>query len=145
MSLPQPAKPDWFMEQCRPSVIDLFAGAGGLSLGFARAGFSVEMAVDNCAMAVETHRWNLGGHAQTLDLRAGDPAFPSATVIVGGPPCQGFSSAGLGKRGDHRVMAAAAVGHGCLGQELAGGSHTALNQAVHLGLQLAQSVFQVTA
>ncbi|MCY4235903.1 MAG: DNA cytosine methyltransferase [Cyanobacteria bacterium MAG CAR2_bin_4] len=88
--------------QSRLSVIDFFAGAGGLSLGFARAGFHVEMAVDNCAAAVETHRWNLGGHAQDLDLSVGDLAFPSATVIVGGPPCQGFSSAGLRKRGDNR-------------------------------------------
>lgn len=90
------------MQKSRPSVIDFFAGAGGLSLGFACAGFSVEMAVDNCAAAVETHRWNLGSHARDLDLSGGDLAFPSATVIVGGPPCQGFSSAGLRKRGDHR-------------------------------------------
>lgn len=86
----------------RPSVIDFFAGAGGLSLGFARAGFSVEMAVDRCAAAVETHRRNLGGHARDLDLSVGDLAFPSSTVIVGGPPCQGFSSAGLRRRGDDR-------------------------------------------
>lgn len=90
------------MQQSRPSVIDLFAGAGGLSLGFARAGFRGEMAVDNCVAAVQTHRWNLGGHARDLDLSAGDLAFPPATVIVGGPPCQGFSSAGLRKRGDDR-------------------------------------------
>lgn len=90
------------MQKSRPSVIDFFAGAGGLSLGFACAGFRVEMAVDNCAAAVETHRWNLGGHARYLDLSRGDLAFPSTTVIVGGPPCQGFSSAGLRKRGDHR-------------------------------------------
>lgn len=88
--------------QSRPSVIDFFAGAGGLSLGFARAGFSVEMAVDRCAAAVETHCRNLGGHARDLDLSVGDLAFPSSTVIVGGPPCQGFSSAGLRRRGDDR-------------------------------------------
>ena len=90
------------MQQSRPSVLDFFAGAGGLSLGFTRAGFSVEMAVDKCAVAVETHRWNLCGHARKLDLGVGDLAFPSSTVIVGGPPCQGFSSAGLRKRGDDR-------------------------------------------
>ena len=63
----------------KPSVINFFAGAGGLSLGFACAGFRVETAVDRHAAAVETHRWNLGGHAQDLDLSAGDLAFPSAT------------------------------------------------------------------
>jgi len=88
--------------QSRPSVIEFFAGAGGLSLGFARAGFRVEMAVDNRSAAVETHRWNLGAPARDLDLSAGNLALPSATVIVGGPPCQGFSSAGQRKRGDKR-------------------------------------------
>ena len=88
--------------QSKPTVIDLFAGAGGLSFGFARAGFAVEMAVDNCAVAVETHRRNLGDHARDIDLAAADLAFPSATVVAGGPPCQGFSSAGLRKRGDDR-------------------------------------------
>ena len=86
----------------KPTVIDLFAGAGGLSLGFARAGFEVQMAVDNCAVAVETHRRNLGDHARDIDLGAVDLAFPSAMVVAGGPPCQGFSSAGLRKPGDDR-------------------------------------------
>jgi len=60
------------------------------------------MAVDNRSAAVETHRWNLGAPARDLDLSAGNLALPSATVIVGGPPCQGFSSAGQRKRGDKR-------------------------------------------
>ena len=88
--------------QSKPTVIDFFAGAGGLSLGFVRAGFQVEMAVDNCAVALETHRWNLGDHAQGLDLGGADLVFPSATVVAGGPPCQGFSSAGQRRRGDDR-------------------------------------------
>ena len=88
--------------QSQPTLIDLFAGAGGLSLGFARAGFEVELAVDNSAAAVETHRRNLGDHARAVDLGTADLAFPSATVVAGGPPCQGFSSAGLRKRGDDR-------------------------------------------
>ena len=88
--------------QLKPTLIDFFAGAGGLSLGFTRAGFDVKIAVDNCAVAVETHRRNLGDHARDIDMGAADLAFPSATVVAGGPPCQGFSSAGLRKRGDDR-------------------------------------------
>ena len=86
----------------RPTVIDLFAGAGGLSLGFARAGFQLALALDNRTAAVETHRRNLGDHAQAMDLATNDLALPPATVVVGGPPCQGFSSAGLRKCGDDR-------------------------------------------
>ena len=88
--------------QSKPTVIDLFAGVGGLTLGFARAGFDVEMAVDNCAAAVETYRWNFGDHAWDTDLSEADLACPPATVVVGGPPCQGFSSAGLRRSGDVR-------------------------------------------
>ena len=42
--------------QSKLTVIDFFAGAGGLSFGFARAVFAVEVAVDNCFVAVESPR-----------------------------------------------------------------------------------------
>lgn len=83
------------------SVMDLFCGAGGLSLGFLRAGFSVLSAVDSSPVAVETYTKNLGRHAEVADL-VEDLDFPNATVIAGGPPCQGFSSAGMRRNGDHR-------------------------------------------
>lgn len=86
----------------KPTVMDFFSGAGGLSLGFERAGFVVDLAADNSSVAVETHRRNLGGTARYIDLGETDLAFPSATVVAGGPPCQGFSSAGLRKHGDDR-------------------------------------------
>lgn len=88
--------------QAKPTLIDFFAGAGGLSLGFSRAGFEVVMAADNSPVAVETHCRNLGAHAQDIDLGAADLVFPPTTVVAGGPPCQGFSSAGLRRRGDDR-------------------------------------------
>src|SRR5712691_975382 len=85
----------------RPTVVDLFAGAGGLSLGFTEAGFDVLFACDNAAAAVETYRANLGPHAYSLDLFA-DVELPQGDVIAGGPPCQSFSSAGRRRNDDHR-------------------------------------------
>lgn len=89
------------------SVVDLFAGAGGLSLGFARAGFRALRAFDRDPAAVETYRRNLPGAAECADIR-GDTECPAAAVIVGGPPCQGFSSAGLRRAGDPRNTLVAA-------------------------------------
>ncbi|MBI4012195.1 MAG: DNA cytosine methyltransferase [Candidatus Rokubacteria bacterium] len=60
-----------------PTVLDLFCGAGGLSLGFQRAGFRVIAAHDKGAAAVETYRANLGHHAASCErLKA----------ILGRPP-----------------------------------------------------------
>lgn len=88
--------------ECKPTIIDLFAGVGGLSLGFSGAGFEVALAADRWPVAAKTYRWNLGDHIREIDLAASDRAFPSATVVTGGPPCQGFSSAGLRRLGDAR-------------------------------------------
>lgn len=82
-------------------VVDLFSGAGGMSLGFTLAGFHVVGAIDKWEPAVETYRANLGDHA-TLAHIDDDSVLPPADVIVGGPPCQGFSSAGSRRHGDQR-------------------------------------------
>jgi DNA (cytosine-5)-methyltransferase 1 len=83
------------------TVVDLFCGAGGLSLGFKAAGFTALCAADWNDSAVATYRVNFGSHVLKQDLSAAfDP--PPATVIVGGPPCQGFSSAGMRRAGDKR-------------------------------------------
>ncbi|MDE8340158.1 DNA cytosine methyltransferase [Erysipelothrix rhusiopathiae] len=82
------------------SVLDLFCGAGGLSLGFQQAGFKIIGGVDFDKSAIETHSYNFG---QGIDI-CGDISlitndeilskFPNGTdVIIGGPPCQGFSVA----------------------------------------------------
>lgn len=84
-----------------PSVIDLFCGAGGLSLGFIRAGFQSQAAFDNWQPAVETYRANLGDHVQLAAITR-DLDIPRPAVIVGGPPCQGFSSAGMRRSDDAR-------------------------------------------
>ncbi|MGA3053382.1 MAG: DNA cytosine methyltransferase [Candidatus Korobacteraceae bacterium] len=83
------------------TVLDLFCGAGGLSLGFKNAGFEVLLAVDNNPAALNTYVRNLGRHASAHDLSQ-KISLPSTNVIVGGPPCQGFSSAGLRRDGDSR-------------------------------------------
>ncbi len=82
-------------------VLDLFCGAGGLSLGFIRAGFTVVSAIDSSATAVNTYSNNIGCHAVRADLSLPLNLNP-ASVIVGGPPCQGFSTAGARRAGDNR-------------------------------------------
>ena len=84
------------------TFIDLFAGCGGMSLGFEMAGFEGLLAIDNWKDALETYSYNRKG-AKTLcgDLSAINPMqiksdynIPNVDVIIGGPPCQGFSIAG---------------------------------------------------
>jgi DNA (cytosine-5)-methyltransferase 1 len=82
-------------------MVDLFAGAGGLSYGFAAEGFSSVFACDFNLAAVDSYRANLGDHVEFVDLS--EPfTLPEVSVAVGGPPCQGFSSAGPRRSGDHR-------------------------------------------
>lgn len=79
-------------------VVDLFAGAGGLSEGFRQAGFSVIAGSDNDPDAMATYRTNFPeACAITGDIRNPEikeqilALAKQATVIVGGPPCQAFS------------------------------------------------------
>lgn len=82
-------------------VVDLFAGAGGLSLGVQQAGLEVVAAYDNWKPAVDTYRLNFNDPIQQRNITR-DLAVPSCDMIVGGPPCQGFSSAGLRRTDDDR-------------------------------------------
>ncbi|HAG10724.1 MAG TPA: DNA cytosine methyltransferase [Desulfotomaculum sp.] len=81
------------------SVVDLFAGAGGLSYGFQQTGrFVVKTAFENNANAQATYRKNHQGTEIYSDVCNADyPAlaekFGQIDVVIGGPPCQGFSNA----------------------------------------------------
>ncbi len=77
----------------KPLVLDLFAGCGGLSLGFEAQGFAThgfEKDKDCC----ETYRKNLLGTCEQTILTP-ETELPRASVILGGPPCQPFSVGGL--------------------------------------------------
>jgi DNA-cytosine methyltransferase len=77
------------------TTVDLFAGAGGLSLGFhlADRGFVPTFAVEHDHAAAATFERNFGCEVFDGDIEYG-PRYPAADVIVGGPPCQGFSPLG---------------------------------------------------
>ncbi len=87
------------------NCVDLFAGAGGFSLAARRAGLAVRLAVESDRHAASTYRRNLVGRSRRLrvvegDIRALDPAAVAAEhlggeachLMLGGPPCQGFST-----------------------------------------------------
>ena len=83
-------------------IIDLFCGIGGLSLGFEQAGFEVVSAIDMWADAVKTYNHNRKEQvAQVISVEDFNiKILPSLikehkiTGIIGGPPCQGFSTVG---------------------------------------------------
>lgn len=80
------------------TVLSLFAGAGGLDLGFHRAGFTTVWANEWNKDAAQTWKNAMGDAMHHGDLvefmKDGLPPAGSADVVIGGPPCQGFSLAG---------------------------------------------------
>jgi DNA (cytosine-5)-methyltransferase 1 len=92
----------WVGFASRPTAVDLFSGAGGLSLGLQEAGFSVLLGADNDERAVQTHTANIGGLGYVGDLS--DPTelidhlqgwgIETVDLVAGGVPCQPFSRAG---------------------------------------------------
>lgn len=79
--------------------IDLFCGCGGMSLGFMQAGYDIKLSVDSWDKAVEVYKTNFNHKVVQMDLTEEDSAIEylkdiKPEIIIGGPPCQDFSSAG---------------------------------------------------
>ena len=97
-------------------VIDLFAGCGGMSLGFEKAGFNVVSAYDNWDSAIEIYKANFQHPIYKMDLSCEDACDiinkQQPDLIMGGPPCQDYSIAGkrnLGKRANLTIRFAEIV------------------------------------
>lgn len=89
------------------NVLDLCCGAGGLSLGFKQAGYDVLAGVDVWGDALDTLRHNHASVGLSIDMHVTDPeelpVSPNQVdVVVGGPPCKGFSLAGERDESDER-------------------------------------------
>ena len=92
------------------NVIDLFAGCGGLSLGFEMAGFKIPLAIEKDEWASETYKKNhtetkviTGDITEILNLESLiDSKYLPIDGIIGGPPCQGFSLSGNRDKNDPR-------------------------------------------
>lgn len=86
------------------NVIDLFCGCGGFSKGFELAGFNIKFGIDLWEDAIETYHYNFPGAVVLNEditkvggediLRRSGLKEKNVDVIIGGPPCQGFSVSG---------------------------------------------------
>lgn len=95
-----------------PIIVSLFSGAGGLDIGFLKAGYKIALAIDHSKAATQTYRSNL--HSKSCICRDLIEIGPQGVVkellkripkgthigIIGGPPCQGFSRANTNSAAD---------------------------------------------
>lgn len=94
----------------KPKIIDLFCGLGGFSQGFEKAGFESVLAIDVWKDAIETYNYNRENKiAKNMDIKLLDNEMIKEitskhhiTGIIGGPPCQGFSTVGTRNVEDDR-------------------------------------------
>lgn len=105
------------MKEGRPRFVDLFCGAGGMSLGFKNAGCTPALAVDKDRHALEIYRENI--HPNVLHKDISDPSatqiisneivekygsVDEIDILIGGPPCKGFSQANSQTRSNGNPM-----------------------------------------
>lgn len=91
-------------------VIDLFSGCGGFSLGMEKAGYQIAVAYDNWKPAIDVYRKNFKHPIKEIDLRTISEEeieflkTLNPDIIIGGPPCQDFSSAGKRNESGERAI-----------------------------------------
>ena len=90
-------------------LLDLFSGCGGMTLGFSDprfgGGFESIFAVDHDKAATARYALNFGPHVICGDIEEwanGEHTVPKGDIVIGGPPCQGFSLLNRGRVGDAR-------------------------------------------
>jgi len=94
----------------KPRILDLFSGCGGMSLGFEAAGFEVALAIDTWSDAIKTYNHNHSSPVgkemdiKELDNEQIDSIISDGPItgVIGGPPCQGFSTVGTRDVEDER-------------------------------------------
>jgi DNA (cytosine-5)-methyltransferase 1 len=88
----------------QPTFVSLFCGCGGLDLGFQREGMRCVGAYDIDPIAVDNYRRNFRFQATVCDLTQNAISLPfgKVDVVIAGPPCQGFSTAGARRLDDPR-------------------------------------------
>lgn len=90
----------------KPTVLDLFCGAGGFSEGFRQQGFAIVAGIDNYAPAIDTFNFNFGLDCRPCNILEFEisikriEALPDTDVIVGSPPCVSFSSSNKSGKAD---------------------------------------------
>lgn len=94
-------------QENKPKVVDLFSGAGGLTQGFVDAGYQILFGVEHDEYAAKTYSANFHHPMLNTDICKLDTdelvkQYGTADIVIGGPPCQGFSMAGKRDNKDPR-------------------------------------------
>src|SRR5205809_6857444 len=90
----------------KPTVIDIFCGAGGFSEGFRQQGYQIVMGIDHWGPAIETFNHNFRLNCTVKDVTEFETsideieALPDTDVILGSPPCVTFSSSNISGKAD---------------------------------------------